>query len=106
MLAQDRILPALDPIEWNTVAIALQDADRSAWFAPEQGSLRSKFGRLYTRLTGNAPARPLADPRLDTLRRFVDATRRTRRVAEQLVPAMIAQGFNRAQVDAIAMLSA
>ncbi len=99
-------LPSLNSIEWNTVTLALKDAERGVWLQTESNTLRARVGRFYTRLTGNVPARPLADPRLDTLRRFVDATRRTRRVAEQLVPAMIAQGFNRAQVDAIALLSA
>ena len=100
-----RAAPSLDPVEWRAVAIALQDADRAAWLAPEGNSLRSRLGHLYTRLTGTTPVPPLADPRLDTLRRFVHATRRTRAMAEPLVPAMMAQGFNRAQVEAIALLS-
>jgi len=99
-------LPSLNNLEWNTVTLALKDAERGAWVEIEGDGFRARLGRFYARLTGNAPVSPLADPRLDTLRRFVDATRRTRRVAEQFVPAMIAQGFNRAQVDAIALLSA
>ncbi len=106
MFVDTRAAPSLDPVEWRVVAIALQDADRAAWLVPEGNSLRSRLGHLYTRLTGTTPLPPLADPRLDTLRRFVHATRRTREVAEPLVSAMIAQGFNRAQVEAIALLSA
>jgi hypothetical protein len=105
MLADVRVTPSLDPVEWRVVAIALQDADRAAWIAPDPGSLRGKIAGLYTRVTGTRPARTLADPRLDTLRRFVHATRRARAVAEPLVPAMIASGFNRKQVEAIALLS-
>ncbi len=105
MLADIRVAPSLDPVEWRVVAIALQDAERAAWVAPEPGSLGSRLAGLYSRLTGSTPVRALADPRLDTLRRFVHATRRARAVAEPLVPAMIASGFNRRQVEAIAQLS-
>ena len=99
-------LPSLNNTEWNTVTLALKDAERGAWIEIEGNGFRARFGRFYAHLTGNAPVRPLADPRLDTLRRFVDATRRTRKLAEQFVPAMMAQGFNRAEVDAIALLTA
>lgn len=105
MFADTRTTPCLDPVEWQVVAIALQDAERAAWVAPEPGSLRSWVARLYSRITGSMPVRGLADPRLDTLRRFVHDTRRARAMAEPLVPAMIAYGFNRRQVDAIALLS-
>lgn len=105
MFADMRVAPALDPVEWRVVAIALQDAERATWVAPEPGSLRGRLAGLYSRLTGSMPARALADPRLDTLRRFVHATRRARAMAEPLVPAMIAYGFNRKQVEAIALLS-
>ncbi len=105
MLADMRVAPSLDPVEWRVVAIALHDAERTACLAPEPGSLRGWLAGLYARLTGSSPARSLADPRLDTLRRFVHATRRARAVAEPLVPAMIASGFNRKQVEAIALLA-
>lgn len=104
-LADPRAAPALDPVEWRVVAIALRDAERAAWLAPEPGSLRGRLAHFYSRLTGIMPARGLADPRLDTLRRFVHATRRARALAEPLVPAMLAHGFNRKQVEAIALFS-
>jgi hypothetical protein len=97
--------PRLDPVEWRVVALALRDADRAAWQEPRPGSLRNWLARVYSRLTGSMPALSLADPRLDTLRRFVHATRSGRTVADALVPAMLACGFNRAQVDAIGHLS-
>ena len=101
-----REVATLNPVEWRAVAIALQDADRDVWQESEPGTLRNWLGRLYSRLTGSMPVPRLADPRLDTLRRFVHAARRSREKAEPLVPAMMAQGFNRLQIEVIATLSA
>jgi hypothetical protein len=107
MLKQTLSAPSLSRSEWQAVSIALADAQATSCLATApEGTLRAKLGRLYHTITGNEPRRPLADPRLETLRRFVCATRRLRRVAEEMVPNLIAQGYNRAQIDAIAMLSA
>ena len=94
--------PALSRREWQAVAIALNDAAAKGCNAPRRGLL----ARLYTMLTGNEPRRPLADDRLETIRRFVCATRRRHAVANDLAPVLEAQGFSRAQLDAIALLAA
>ena len=96
-------IPALSRAEWRAVAIALNDADHSAAVAPHRPGFLS---RLWTALTGNEPRRPLADPRLDTLRSYVFAVRRHPRRAANYVPILIALGFNHAQLHAIALLSA
>ena len=94
--------PTLSRNEWHAVSIALNDA-ASAGCAAVSNSL---LGRIYTALTGNEPRRPLADERLETIRRFVCATRRHSAAANDLVPELEAQGFSRAQLEAIALLAA
>lgn len=98
--------PSLSRTEWQAVRIALNDAAACGCVETPREGWRARIARLWILLTGNEPARPLADPRLEALRRFVCATRRLHRPAERHVPALVALGFNRAQVDAIALLSA
>jgi hypothetical protein len=98
-----RTTPDLSRAEWRAVAIALNDAERSPC-APARRS--GRMSRFWTALTGNEPPRPLADPRLETLRGYVCAVRRRARRAEAYVPDLFALGFNRAQLDAIAILAA
>ncbi len=93
--------PSLSQSEWHAVSIALNDATSHRAVACRPGLL----GRLYQAITGNAPQRPLADPRLETLRRFVWASRRRPECAEKLAPELEAQGFSHAQVEALALLS-
>jgi hypothetical protein len=85
------------------VSVALADAQGGGCrLQARSGPIR----RLYHVLTGNTPAGPLADPRLEAVRSFVCETRRYRRPARQHVPALLAHGFNSAQVDALALLVA
>jgi hypothetical protein len=95
--------PALSVTEWKAVAIALNDAERHRLAGPRK---LSKFWKVVEAFTGIEHVRPLADPRLEALRSFVCTVRRTRQRDERMVPALIAQGFNRAQVDALTLLSA
>jgi len=95
--------PKLSRSDWQAVSIALHDAGSSRCGASGK---RGIVGRLFTAVTGEEPARPLADPRLEAIRSFVCATRRTRRPAERFVPDLEAQGFSRDQIDALALLSA
>lgn len=98
------VIPGLKPEELAAVAIAVQDASRKASVATR----RSRLGRLvdgaYQALTGIRPSNRLADPRLEALRRFVDLSHRSRRVAEHLVPQLLELGFNRPQIEAVAVL--
>jgi len=88
--------------EWKAVATAYDEAETYR-FAPARPSI---FRQAIDRFTGRPTALPAADPRREALRRFVCTVRRTRRPDERLVPDLIALGFNRAQVDALALLSA
>jgi hypothetical protein len=102
-MTTDQITPPhLSSTEWKVVATAYNDAE-SYRFAPARPSLVRK---AIDKLTGHHSELPVADPRRETLRRFVCTVRRTRRSDEGLVPDLIALGFNRAQVDALALLSA
>jgi hypothetical protein len=99
--------PNLNSAEWSVVSLALREAERRGCSAPPApGSLRAKLERVWTIVTGIELPHRLADPRLEQLRRFVLATRKTRRIAEQFVPALLSQGYNRAELDAIALLAA
>ena len=105
MIAANENLPALSQIEWNAVVIALRDADRRA-----HEPARSRVGRFFDKavavLTGNEPATPLADPRLETLRRFVSGSRRHHRSDERTATELLEHGFSCAQLRAISLLAA
>lgn len=97
----------LSKTEWMAVAVALNDANAFGCNAPsDSGSLRSRLNGMARTLFGIESRRQLADPRLETLRRFVCTTRSRRRRADEMVPELIRHGFNPAQVNAIAQLSA
>lgn len=99
--------PKLSRIEWQAVSIGLQDATQcGCGDLPKPGSLRSGLSRLTRMLTGIEGPRPFADPRLEAVRNFVCATQRHRRPADEFAPALLDQGFSRAQIDALALLSA
>lgn len=99
--------PRLSRAEWQAVSIALKDAaDCGCAVAPEQGTLRARIARIYGAITGAEARTPLADARLEAIRRFVCETRRTRRAAERHVPDLFAQGFSSDQIAALALLSA
>lgn len=98
--------PRLSRIEWQAVSIGLQDAARcGCGDVTKPGSLRSRLSRLSRMLTGIEPPKPFADPRLEALRSFVCASQRHRRRADEYAPALEQQGFNRAQIEALALLS-
>lgn len=94
--------PELSRSEWKAVAIAYDEAEAYR-LAPVR---RSIFATAIDQLTGTRTELRIEDPRRAALSRFVCTVRRTRRSDERLVPELIAFGFNRAQVDALALLSA
>ena len=99
--------PKLSRIEWQAVSIGLRDAATcGCGDRPRSGSFGIRLSRLWRMLTGIDGARTLADPRLEALRNFVCASQRHRRPADEYAPALEAQGYNRAQIEAIALLSA
>ena len=98
--------PRLSRTEWQAVSIGLQDAARvGCRIVPHPGSLRSGLSRLGRLLTGVDLLGGLADARLEALRNFVCATRRRRLRADEFAPALLEQGFNPRQIDALALLA-
>lgn len=94
--------PALSRSEWKAVATAYDEAEAYR-LAPVRSSL---LRTAIDRLTGTRTELRTADPRREALSRFVCTVRRTRRADERLVPELLGFGFNRAQVEALALLSA
>ena len=95
--------PTLSTAEWHAVAVALSDASaRGCGATDKPGAAR----RLLHALTGKAMARPLTDPKLRAVQRFLCETRRHRRIARNHLPALRQHGFNDRQLRALALLSA
>lgn len=90
--------PALSSLEWKVVSLALREA---AFAEPES---MSWLGRLFRRATGIEPKMPLADPRLETLRRFVTRIRRHADVSE-LRKRLADHGFSTTQISAVALIA-
>ena len=89
--------PTLSALEWKVVSLAMREAN-------EFGGGTSWLGRLFHRATGIAPKLPLADPRLETLRRFVSRVR-SRADVSDLVNSLQDLGYNHSQITAVAMLA-
>lgn len=104
MLLNQLDAPTLSDLEWQVVKVAIADAAKPRLTAPT--GTTSRLGRFYAWATGTKMLAPLADPRLEALRRFVFVSRRTQRLAEEQIPALLDFGFSRSQVTAIGMLSA
>ncbi|USI72424.1 hypothetical protein [Sphingomonas morindae] len=96
--------PQLSPIEWQAVTVALRDAERCGCAGPARAS--GRIARVWRWLTGLEAPRPLADPRLDTIRRFVCAARRRGERAREMVPELLGFGFTADQVEALRRVAA
>src|ERR1700752_2265383 len=88
--------PHLSTAEWQAVTVALRDAGR----APK-GAREGRFSRLFRTRTGIERPRPLADPRLDAVRRFVCASRRNVSRAKEVALELTAFGYSRDQIEAL-----
>jgi hypothetical protein len=106
MFMQSIEVPRLSREEWSAVRVALLDAARGTSIMAPKIRVFAFVVRAYEAITGNRCSNRLADPKLETLRRYVGLCRRSRCVAESLVSCMLEHGFNRAQVEAIALLAA
>jgi len=93
-----RETPELSSLEWKVVSLAIREA---AHVEPDG---QSWLGRLFHRATGIEPKMPLADPRLETLRRFVCRIRRHADVSE-LKKRLADYGYSANQISAVAMLA-
>ena len=89
--------PPLSALEWKVVSLAMREAGTG------DSRRRGWFGRMIDGTTGLRPKLPLADPRLEALRRFVCRVRDRADVSE-LGPRLVELGFHPNQVSAVAML--
>jgi hypothetical protein len=80
---------SLTALEQRVAVLARRDADRNA-ILPR----RSIFAKLMTILTGIEGPQPLADDRLETLRRFVGFERRGDRRAGDAAANLLGLGFS------------
>jgi len=97
--------PRLTTAEWQAVTVALRDVERFACAAPV-GKAESRFARVFRALTGIEKPTPLADPRLDAIRRFVCASRRNVARAREVAAELVAFGYSRDQIEALRMVAA
>jgi hypothetical protein len=96
----DGDMPTLSALEWKVVSLALREAAETGCGSPRV----SLFGRLLRRAAGVAPKMPLADPRLETLRRFVCRIRGRADVSD-LTSRLSEFGYSQNQISAVAMLA-
>ena len=105
-IMQRQLLPELSRAEWLAVAVALNDAAANDCAIPARGrSLRTRLAKLGSFITGSYPSPPLADPKLEAVRRYVCMTRTRASGAEESQQALFEHGFTPAQAQALALLS-
>ena len=90
--------PALSALEWKVVSLAMREAELGVY------RRRSWLSRWIEGSTGIRPRLPLADPRLETLRRFVGRVR-ARTDASDLKHRLVELGFHPSQISAVAMIA-
>ena len=97
----DPSTPPLSALEWKVVSLALREAgEAGAGGTRRRGWLR----RMIEGGLGARPKLPLADPRLEALRRFVCRVRDRADVSE-LKRRLIELGFHPSQVSAVASIA-
>jgi hypothetical protein len=97
--------PNLSTAEWQAVAVALRDVERYPCLTRAPGK-EGRFSRLFRALTGIEEPRPLADPRLDAVRRFVCASRRNLARAREIASELADFGYSRDQIEALRIVAA
>ncbi|MEC3908999.1 hypothetical protein U5A82_00460 [Sphingobium sp. CR2-8] len=100
--------PHLSPAEWRDVKATLNAvAGCGCGKASVARTFKMRFGHLLRPSMGppKAAATSLSAP-LRPVRDFLCETGRTRRLAERHIPTLTAQGFSRAQIEALALLGA
>lgn len=93
----------LSRLEWKVVALAIREAGDAP--CPGRGPIGRIGAWLSRLLTGTEPARPLGDPRLDALRRFVCVSRRGVAPKPALTDELMGFGYTPAQLAALGQLS-
>lgn len=96
----------LTRLEWRVVSLALREAGECGCAnVVEPSALRRFLGKMLATLTGWKAKMPLADPRLETLRRFVCLSTWRHKAAAEFAEKLVDLGFSRAQVRAVALLA-
>lgn len=96
----------LSRLEWQVVSLAMREAGECGChdvIAPSP--IGRAFRRTIALITGGPERKPLADPRLEALRRFVCLSRWGNRAAEEVAGRLIELGFSDRQVRAVQMLA-
>lgn len=97
---------ALSGLEWKVVTLALREAEDARCCNGKPARRLGLIGRALRAaargITGARGPLPLADPRLETLRRFVCLLHGGHREAEKLARRLIDLGFTQSQVHAVA----
>ncbi|WP_232475827.1 hypothetical protein [Flavisphingomonas formosensis] len=105
-MTHDFEAPQLSPLEWKVVALALREAgDRGCGGYTPPSRVGTFFRSVLRILTGYQGQLPLADPKLETLRRFVCTARGHAEAAADLGRKLVELGFSKGQVAAVAMLA-
>lgn len=93
--------------EWAEVALALEEASDTSGRASRHAADRpSVLARLLPFLFGARTANHPVDDRRRRLRDYIAAATARKCPLDMWVPALEALGFNRRQIDALALLSA
>lgn len=92
--------PTLSALEWKVVSLAMREAESGLDVEGRRGWL----DRWIAGSTGIRPTLPLADPRLETLRRFVGRVR-ARADASDLKNRLVELGYHPGQISAVAMIA-
>jgi hypothetical protein len=106
MAQQIRKQPKLTRVEWQAVAVALRDADKRRPAARAANEREGRVASVLRWLTGIETPTPLADPRLDAVRRFVWAARSHSRNVLELAPELMRFGYSPAQIEALRLVAA
>jgi hypothetical protein len=96
-------LPSLSRSEWRDVQGAVQAATDCGCAEAARDTMG---GRLVAAVTGRRKKHALVPEHLRPLRDFLCASERLRRPAMQYAPALAAQGYTTAQIEAIGLISA
>jgi hypothetical protein len=96
--------PMLSGLEWKVVALALRETDTCCGADGGPSRFAHLLRRIGRALTGWESPLPLANPRLETLRRFVCMLRRGHRDAAATAQSLVRLGFSQRQLHAVATL--
>jgi hypothetical protein len=99
--------PLLTSLEWKVVSLALREAETAGCggLASPPSRVRRMFRKMGSALFGWNYSNPLADRRLELLRRFVCALRKDLKRAERLAVKLVELGFSQAQLTSVKLMA-